>query len=158
VASNDEIEKQALFDYETVAARRIATDSMMWQVPALTLTAQSFLLTIALDSTATRGAQVLSSVLALSTSFASMQLMARHRFFERQDSQTLERIELNRLSVEMRPLHAKHVPPTGLCLWTRIVSLKSYYVWQIVLAAFGCAALLILCCPGLFAATGGSES
>ena len=41
-----------LFAYEMLAERRNQQDSMLWQAPALALTAQAFLLTIALGGNA----------------------------------------------------------------------------------------------------------
>jgi hypothetical protein len=42
--------EEMLVMYQVVAARRQNFDSMLWQVPALSLTAQAFLLVIALGS------------------------------------------------------------------------------------------------------------
>lgn len=40
--------------YQVVTGRRQAIDTMMWQVPSLSLTAQAFLLTISLGSDSSR--------------------------------------------------------------------------------------------------------
>ncbi|HEV7942457.1 MAG TPA: hypothetical protein VGP17_06610 [Solirubrobacteraceae bacterium] len=53
--------------------------TMVWQVPALSLTAQSFLLTIALTHGNSDGAKYISAVLSIGIAFASFQLMHDQR-------------------------------------------------------------------------------
>lgn len=53
--------------------------TMVWQVPALSLTAQSFLLTIALSQGNSDGAKYISAVLSIGIAFASFQLMHDQR-------------------------------------------------------------------------------
>jgi len=79
--------------YPVVAARRAGYDSLMWQMPALSLTAQAFLFTIALDPGRPEWARALSSVLALVTSLAALHAMYRFRVGERDDSRRLRRID-----------------------------------------------------------------
>jgi hypothetical protein len=65
-----------LFAYEMLAARRNQQDSMLWQAPALALTAQAFLLTIALGGNAASVfARALAAGLGLVVACMSMQLM-----------------------------------------------------------------------------------
>lgn len=76
--------------------------SLVWQVPALALTAQSFLLTIALMSTSSRGTTILTSFLATLIAIASYVLMhdqrglaISHGYFAQKLSDALKRkIEL----------------------------------------------------------------
>jgi len=53
--------------------------SLLWQVPALALTAQAFLLTIALNSMSTRGTTIVTSALAVLIALASWSLMHDQR-------------------------------------------------------------------------------
>jgi hypothetical protein len=53
--------------------------SLLWQVPALALTAQAFLLTIALNSMSTRGTTIVTSALAVLIAVASWSLMHDQR-------------------------------------------------------------------------------
>jgi hypothetical protein len=53
--------------------------TMVWQVPALSLTAQSFLLTIALTHGNSDGAKYISAVLSIGIAYASFQLMHDQR-------------------------------------------------------------------------------
>lgn len=55
--------------------------SLLWQVPALALTAQSFLLTIALTHDSTRAARIMASGLGITIAFASSALMHNQRGF-----------------------------------------------------------------------------
>jgi hypothetical protein len=52
--------------YEAISARRISHDQMMWQVPALSLTAQSFLLAIAVNTGLASAVRVLALFLTTS--------------------------------------------------------------------------------------------
>jgi hypothetical protein len=79
--------------YPTIAARRMNYDTLLWQMPALSLTAQAFLLTIALDPGRPDWARALSSSLALVTSIAALLTMHRFRAGERGDSDRLQAIE-----------------------------------------------------------------
>ena len=60
-------------------SRRELDDTSLWQAPALGLTAQAFLLTIALDKSATTAARLMSSILAFLTAVASLYLIGRKR-------------------------------------------------------------------------------
>lgn len=90
-ANEQEAAKIAM--YEAIANRRLSLDSMMWQVPVLSLTAQAFLLTIALGSETSQFARSVSAGLACVTAVMSLQLMSKHRHHERLDSEMLERLE-----------------------------------------------------------------
>ena len=50
--------------HQTLASRRASYDTMMWQAPMLSLTAQAFLFTIALGPGSSRVARVLASLLS----------------------------------------------------------------------------------------------
>lgn len=79
--------------YQALASRRIAYDQMMWQAPALSITAQSFLVTVGVNVDLTLAVRVLALLLAASSGVLSMQLMAKQRFHEQVDSQYLREWE-----------------------------------------------------------------
>lgn len=79
--------------YAALSARRYGYDAMLWQTPALAVTAQAFLLTIALGKDSSPTARLISSALSLILSLMSVQLMAKHRQNESLDSFMLERFE-----------------------------------------------------------------
>jgi hypothetical protein len=66
---------------------------MMWQTPALGLTAQAFLLTLALGGQMASLGRAVAAVLAGAIAVMTMQLMAKHRLHELRDSRLLEAIE-----------------------------------------------------------------
>jgi hypothetical protein len=136
--------------YQVVASRRQATDTMMWQVPTVSLTAQAFLFTIALAPNATRAAQLVSAGLALIASITSIQLMAKHRFHELADSKWLEEFERQRESQGYQIIHAVRPRSKGGGPWIRFVRVSSYKIWLFALSSFAIAALLILLFPNWF--------
>jgi hypothetical protein len=79
--------------YQAVSARRISFDQMMWQVPALSLTAQSLLVAVSVNRDVDRLVRALALVLAIAFALLSMQLMAKQRFHEQVDSRYLAKWE-----------------------------------------------------------------
>ena len=141
-----------LLAYEIVAFRRMQYDALMWQVPALSLTAQAFLLTISLGSESSRTARVGTALLAALTAVISVQLLAKHRRHENIDSVWLERYELEHemLSVHCRPERRAEALNMPKASW--LVSRPSYRMWRAGLGTFGLvavlAAALALVAPG----------
>lgn len=79
---------QTLF---TVAeSRRAGLDQMAWQAPALSFTAQAFLLTIAYDGSHSWTARLAAAGLGLAVALAGFQLLSRHRLHETRHSVWLE--------------------------------------------------------------------
>jgi hypothetical protein len=132
--------------YNVVASRRQAMDSLLWQTPVLSLTAQAFLLTIALGE-GSRGSQLCAALLALTTALASIQLMARHRHNEVLDSKWLEEFETSHSTRGFVGIHARRVQPTAGGPWGWFIRLRSYHVWQATLFAFAIAALAVIAAP-----------
>lgn len=110
---------------------------MLWQAPALALTAQAFLMTIALASGSSSLARCLAAGLAVVVACLSMQLMAKHRFLAWQDLEGLREMEqsLPHVRVADRTWERAGRVPTS---WARRRS--SYRVWQWGLATFGVSA------------------
>lgn len=168
--------------YAAVAQRRTANDGMVWQAPIVSLTAQAFLFTIALAPDSEPTARYISSGLAFVAALASIQLMAKHRAFERLDSEWLKRYEAKKYGEgggEPRIYGIVHrrndqemlkdlldfdkfLPkmPSQLrrLLWWATTKLSAYHVWMIVLTLFavGSAAVptLTLLAPGWLAGSG----
>lgn len=131
-----------LFSYEMLAARRNQQDSMLWQAPALALTAQAFLLTIALGGNAASVfARALAAGLGLVVACMSMQLMAKHRHLTELDNAWLATMEQE---IGLTPVAARGVgagvgPRRSLARRAR-----SYVVWQVGLGLFALANMAIL--------------
>ncbi len=79
--------------YSVIAARRTSYDTLMWQVPALGLTAQAFLLTVAFGPDSSDVARYLTGGLSIVLSLVAIQTMLKHRVNERTDSLILEEME-----------------------------------------------------------------
>jgi hypothetical protein len=79
--------------YQAIVARRLQWDNLLWQVPVLSLTAQAFLLTIALGHDNSNWARLLAGGLSFLAGLVSMVLMAGHRHAELTDAAWLARYE-----------------------------------------------------------------
>lgn len=129
--------------YQILATRRQAYDSMMWQTPVIGLTGQAFLFTIALGAGTTSAARLISAFLALTSAISSLQLMAKHRASEVADSKELERQEI---SMRLAPIHARRdaavTSDNKFKAWT--IRRSSYTVWMFCLGSFGIAAAFVI--------------
>jgi ADP-ribose pyrophosphatase YjhB (NUDIX family) len=123
---------EQLVAYETLQARYISHNQMMWQTPVLAMTAQAFLMTTALGSGTARLARVTASLLSVLVSVLSVQLMAKHSAMEHQDVLMLDDIEQRRGLVRV---YAMRTFPGWLANQTS----RLWWKWGII--AFGTAAL-----------------
>lgn len=91
---------KARFTYEMLLQRELEQDAMLWQTPTIALTAQAFLLTIALNPAVSTLATYLSAGLGLLVALLSMQLMAKHRFLN-----LMDRVHLHALEADLEIEH-----------------------------------------------------
>jgi hypothetical protein len=129
--------------YEMVLTRRLHHDGLVWQVPALSLTAQAFLFTIALAPDTRTTARIIAAVLSMIASFISVQLMARHRAFELVDARWLEQFE------EAHGLPTLHAPAdkaldSGPRFVRPLGRMRSFMVWAWGLSLFGLVGVLVI--------------
>jgi hypothetical protein len=127
-----------------MASRRDSYNDLLWQTPVLSLTAQAFLLTIALGSGTSHQARIVSGFLALITALASVQLFARHRAFEVAATRWLKEFEIKNRArgydcVSIRVNYFK-----GCSFIHRLLSLPSYRVWIWALLSFAISSALII--------------
>ena len=128
----DEHAKEA-FTYELLMMRELEQDSMLWQTPALAMTAQAFLLTVAFDSGASVVARAVTAGLGVVVAFLSMQLMAKHRFLEELDREKMREFES---ALGIAPLAKREwAYRDGRYIQTKPVESRwakhsSYKVWQ----------------------------
>lgn len=94
--------------YRVIAERQVAHDTMMWQVPALSLTAQAFLYTVALLETTPPLYRLVASSLIVLVAVLSAQLLLKQRYSEHIGTFRLERIE------KTKGLRALHKSPQQL--------------------------------------------
>lgn len=135
------------FSYEFLVLRDLQKDTLLWQTPALALTAHAFLLTISLSSSSPRISVLVASFLGIVVSAMAMQLMAKHRFLSLLDRAMLDRLERK---MELEPMTSKRhffkdgeyaVPeqfnyylPKKFRFATRV---NSFFIWMTGLAIFG---------------------
>ncbi len=130
---------------------------MLWETPTLALTAQAFLLTIALNKDAAPAAVYVSAGLGLVVALLSMQLMAKHRFLNEMDKAQMHRLEaeLEIPHVSRRNyffVNGKYVVPENLSVPGRgaprtpgrLERLQSYRVWFYGVGLFAAVNVFIL--------------
>jgi hypothetical protein len=151
-----------LLAYDALLLREVEKDSLLWQAPALALTAQAFLLTIALDSESDPLAVIVSAALGVIVAVLSVQLMAKHRLLMRLDRAHMhfleERLGLDHLhNREHFYVDGKYGVPDWLqergapVRARRFESAKSVFWWGCGLWIFAAAnvCIIVLECVGL---------
>lgn len=135
--------------YAVTASRRQAYDTLLWQTPALSLTAQAFLYRIILGGGTSLKARALASLLAGITAFASFQLMKKHRYYEKDASSLLRKFEQHYEGLGYEQVHVRVRESRD---W--ITNLSSHKVWECLLLVFGVTslALFFYCLHGLMCA------
>jgi len=115
---------------------------MLWQAPALALTAQAFLLTIALGGNAISvSARALAAALGLVVACMSMQLMAKHRYLRELDNAWLTVMEKE---IGLAPIAARGLEPGEGPRRSLAHRARSYVVWEVGLALFALTNMAIL--------------
>lgn len=89
----DDSAEHRLAVWQVLAQRRSAYDSLLWQTPALGMTAQAFLFTLTLAPDVSRLGRVVAATLSMVIAIVSAQLMSKHRRHEISDCLLLERLE-----------------------------------------------------------------
>jgi len=146
-----------LFTYEMLIQREMEQDAMLWETPTLALTAQAFLLTIALNKESTAPAVFISAALGVLVAALSMQLMAKHRFYNEMDRALLHQLEdeLDIAHVSHRSYFfhkGKYIVPPNLAVAGRkapkkqgfLETLRSYNFWLWGLGSFALVNIAIL--------------
>lgn len=82
-----------MFAFEMIMLRELEQDSMTWQTPAIALTAQSFLLTIALDESKAIWSRGLTAALGVVIAVLSIQLLSKHIYLTAMDRAQLRLLE-----------------------------------------------------------------
>jgi len=146
---------ELFFVYQSLESRRSSYDSMLWQTTAIALTAQSFLLTIALGPNSKSSVRLATAMLSFAISLMAMQLMAKHRWGEMLDSVLLEGLE-NKLGITKvlgvsphdrlkgRVISGISEETTKRLSPTWIRNRSSYLIWQLGLSLFGATSLGVI--------------
>ena len=160
--------------YPVIASRRLQWDNLLWQVPMISITGESFLFTIILNSSTSKDARIISSLLAIVISYASISTLGRHRISEIHDANLIREIEdqlfgksfHGKVFSDARGKLFRHNnmkkknTSEKLDLWDFLVRAtnkgRSYPVWLFVFLCFFLAALttliLSICAPSIFSA------
>lgn len=145
----EKYEKSELIDLLTVYATQFGSyNTLLWQVPALSLTAQAFLMTIALSPDSNRVARLITSVLSIIIAFASTQLMHDQRGHAINHGEVARRLasqlELaNRLDGNFQLNDAKPEKTNGEDVW-RAVDHGIYAIWKVCMWLFLIADIVII--------------
>jgi colanic acid biosynthesis protein WcaH len=127
--------------YEALNNRRNSFNQLLWQAPALSLTALAFLFSIIFSKDVTCAAQQFTAWLAFVAALASIQLLTKPRFGEVEAAKQLTRMERSRglPEINTRPL-------PQLTLWpdTWLSRIRSYWVWLVTLGLFGSTSLAVI--------------
>lgn len=118
--------------YSIVANRRQTYDTLLWQSPALCLTAQAFLMIIILSGEADIK-RILAAILSLLVSIATYLLIKKHRSLEIHDSRLLEKFETANINKGFKIIHV----PRGL------KKLKLVKIWLCITIIFGVVAIVM---------------
>ena len=79
---NSDDKKLEFLKYSSLSERRKHFDALFWQIPALSLGGQAFLLSIALNNSSRTTARVLSALLGIFIAFVSLASLSRIRLYE----------------------------------------------------------------------------
>lgn len=97
----DPLDPHKTLTLQLAEQRRLSTDQMMWQVPSLSLAAQSFLLTIVLSGSATAVGRAIAAFVACALAYGALRTMLKHRYHEQLLSMWLEQQQ----QPALKPLH-----------------------------------------------------
>jgi hypothetical protein len=134
--------------YDALAGRRLQWDGLLWQVPSLSMTAQAFLMTIALGPGSSRTARVVTSILSLVAAFATLQLFASNRRAELADAHLLELHE--KATQPNVSIHGesyrdrRNALSTGDWYIDLLCRVRSYRVWIAALTIFALTSVVTL--------------
>jgi hypothetical protein len=135
--------------YQAVVARRMQLDSLLWQVPVLSLTAQAFLFTIALGTDTSKLSRILAAFLSMVVALLCVSLMARHRQAEFSDAQWLEDYESDypeQFRVHGKPFVKRRDNVKVRLLGGRLPApvWRGFETWTWGIAIFGVAGLVVI--------------
>jgi hypothetical protein len=132
--------EEMLMQYQLVAGRRQTFDTMLWQVPALSLTAQAFLLVIALGSGSGHLARIAAGLLSAVTALMSAQLLLRQRLHEEADSRWLQAFEKSHDLEQIHRRASERVTAVGKES-RGLTKQPSHRLWVVGLILFGATGL-----------------
>jgi hypothetical protein len=159
-AEDSSVAERDRIAYEVLTQRELEHQSLIWQTPGLSLTAQAFLLTIALGSGSSSVARIIAAILGICAGLLTMQLMDKHRILY-----ALERAQLDLLAHSMRLPPITYLDPKTLEAafttsgapgyhpipkWRFWHNFRSMIIWQLGLGCFviANAAIVVIVASG----------
>lgn len=141
--------------YEALTARVGHRDALLWQSPALALTAQAFLLVIGLGHDSAPVARFIAALLGVAVTIMSVQLMLKHRMYMTNDQVMMVALEQDMgftTSAIDHPLQLAHLDKdqSGLELRKRakekwgLTIIPSVDLWLVGLGLFGVINVLLM--------------
>jgi hypothetical protein len=129
------IPESVIASYQVTSSRRLQYENLMWQVPALSLSAQAVLISVTLNSGSSPENRLITSVLSAMVGIISIQLLQKHRYHEVLESKQLEQIEN---TYDLINIHAPITIRAAILRHKRgkIESLSGFVVWRLALFAF----------------------
>ncbi len=164
---NSESKDLAVLKYTSLSERRRHFDALFWQIPALSLGGQAFLLSIALNNSSRTTARVLSALLGIFIAFVSLASLSRIRLYEFtitkmlvktedelfgysfSDTQSAEWIDANNRAAEMikEPGDTKKLRVRNKIMhktYSFLHPVRSYPVWVLTQILFILVGILII--------------
>ena len=134
---------EVLAAYGALSARQVSHDELMWQTPALAMTAMAFLLTIALGN-GQAWQRALAAALSAGVALISAQLMAKHSAHAVAEAEALLAIERARRmpQVHARPGRTATRLKDGLQGW--FATKRSRDWWFVSLLGFGAVSCVLV--------------
>ncbi|MFD9188179.1 hypothetical protein ACFWCA_08155 [Streptomyces phaeochromogenes] len=136
--------EERLVIYQMAAARRFNYESIAWQIPGLSLTAQAFLMTIGLAPGAGHLARVAAGFLAIVVSLLTIHSVLRHRRHELADSIWLSNFERSEGWETVHDAASVRASRLGIPESAFGGRYKVTYVWLAGLSLFGLVGLGIM--------------
>ena len=164
---NSDSKNLAFLKYTSLSERRRHFDALFWQIPALSLGGQAFLLSIALNNSSRTTARVLSALLGIFIAFVSLASLSRIRLYEFtitkmlvktedelfgysfSDTQSAEWIDANNRAAEMikeAGVTKKFTIRNKIMhkIYSRLHPVRSYPVWVLTQILFILVGILII--------------
>jgi hypothetical protein len=129
--------------YQVIGFRRQTSDTLVWQAPILSMTAQAFLMLISLGSDSTIAARAIASLFSFTVSLASIHTMAKSRQFEHEDSMWCGEYERRRWGANEADRPAPHYRRGIISSKGCFIKFPSFYVWVFILLLFAAVSLTI---------------
>jgi len=145
--------------YNIVAARRLVNVTLIWQTPALCITGQAFLFSIALSGSTSTASRIIASSLCILITTMTLQLVIKHRQSDASDREWLAAFEDKYFSSYAQDLmpgpnagfahgskegRRRHTTPAQMGWLNWLAGVRSSQVWAWGMVLISVVALVIL--------------